>query len=217
MLKIQNLSLGQRLKQVTLALPGDKITCLLGSNGSGKTTLLKCLAGILGPSQGEIFWNEKNLCEMNRRERSQVVSLVPQNPIFHLPFTVAEIVAMGLYARHGTLTITDEILHLLDEMDLYALKDRSITSVSQGEKQRALLARGMAARAPLLLLDEPTADLDPYYKEKVWKLIEELPATVIVATHDTLEAEKYGCVGIKNGSVEFNGRWNLSLSYQLYA
>lgn len=176
-------------------LPGQ-IHGLLGPNGSGKTTLLKVIAGIWKATSGTVLWNDANLLALDRRMISCILSLVPQNPQVHFDFSVREVVEMGTYPRSDLnvqkkIEITDWALELVD---MQHLQDRCALRISHGERQRMYIARSLVTQSPILMLDEPTSNLDIRHQLEIWELLRRLSKEnklIIVANHDLSTAENY--------------------------
>jgi iron complex transport system ATP-binding protein len=168
---------------------------IAGPNGSGKSTLLKMLAGIWKPSKGHICWDQLDLISLSRKQLSTIVSLVPQNPFLHFDFTVAEVVAMGCYARSHAPHIEHlKTEHALKATNTWHLKDCLLTQISGGERQRVYIARTLATDAPILLFDEPTAHLDLRHQLEVWHLLTALAQQgkiVIVAEHNLWAIQRF--------------------------
>lgn len=163
------------LKGVDLELQSSQILGILGPNGSGKTTLLKCINRILTPSQGHIMLDDNEISKMTRLDISKNVSYVPQNAKLDICTpTVFEIVLMG---RRPHITWQfgkkdEEIVwNCLDEMGIRHLAARPFDSLSSGQSQRVLMARALAQEAKVLLLDEPTSNLDVKYQRDVMESV----------------------------------------------
>jgi ABC-type cobalamin/Fe3+-siderophores transport system ATPase subunit len=185
------------IKDISLSFNLGSIYGIIGPNGSGKTTLLKVLTGIWKASGGNVFWQDKSLFSMDRQMISRTLSLVPQNAQVHFDFTVAEVVEMGTYPREG-LTKLDKLKIVqwaLELVDAWHLRDCRATHISHGERQRMYIARSLATQSPVLILDEPTSNLDIRHQLDIWKLLRRLvdeKKIVIVSNHD-LEATKRYC------------------------
>jgi ABC-type cobalamin/Fe3+-siderophores transport system ATPase subunit len=168
---------------------------LLGPNGSGKSTLLRNIAGIWIPDHGEVLWQGKKIQKMPREFISKTITLVPQTSMCHFSFSVEEIVGMGRYAHFDTRNAgLDTIISAMDSMDVSHLRNRPITEISCGERQRVFLARALATESSILLLDEPTSSLDIQHQLLIWNLLRKLKEegkTIIVATHDIVMARRY--------------------------
>ncbi len=175
-----------------------KIHGIIGPNGSGKSTLLKNICRLWEPQSGSIVLNGKNLAKMPRKELSTLVTLVPQNTTIGFPVSVFDIVAMGrnphLGRFEGVGPRDREIIErALWQTNIHALKDRSINELSGGEGQLAIIARAIATEAPLILLDEPTSELDVKHTLEIVKLLCELKdqgKTILVTIHDLNLARK---------------------------
>lgn len=198
------------IKSIYLSFEKGKLYGILGPNGSGKSTLLKTLAGIWKPTEGKVWWKDRDLLSSDRKIISQTISLVPQNPQVQFEFSAAEMVAMGRYP-HERKTCNDIIHDALKKVDVWELRNRPITQLSQGEKQRVYIARALVTESPVLLLDEPTAALDVRHQLEIWALLEELKENgkiVIVATHDLVSAERHcdEVAVMKQGTCEASGK-----------
>ncbi len=185
------------LHDITLQFEPGYLYGILGPNGSGKSTLLKILAGIWKPGSGEILWQSAPLFDQDRQTISRTVSLVAHHMQTDFDFLVQDIVAMGRYP-HNTRYWHKKESHFVEqamkEMDVWSLKERSIRHLSQGEQQRVFIARALATGSPILLLDEPTANLDPKHQLQIWHLLGNLVKEgkiVVVTTHDLNAADQF--------------------------
>ena len=150
---------------IDLTLEKGRVLCLLGPNGSGKTTLMKTLLGLLPAQGGEVRVDGRDVASLGARERASALAYVPQAAETHFDYSLAEMVEMGRTSHRGLFArpapadarIAREALETLG---IAALAERPIHRVSGGERQLALIARALATEAPLLVLDEPTANLD---------------------------------------------------------
>ncbi len=202
-LRLQHISLQQAkhwvLKHISLAFGPQQLTVLLGPNGSGKTSLLKLCAGLWQPSQGQITLYDKNLGDYPRRQLAQQLTFVPQKIHFHFAFTVKETVMMGRHPHLNRFQNThahDEqcVAEALRHTDLMHLAHRPVTQLSGGEQQRVSIARSLATQAPIILLDEPTANLDIAHSLSLFNLLRELAQqgkTIIFSTHDLNQIINY--------------------------
>lgn len=197
MLSVQNISInfGAReiIRETSFRLESGKIIALLGANGAGKTTLLRALNGTLPIAKGEILLKDKRLSEYSRREIAQKIAIVAQETETKFPVSVLEYVLTGRFA-HGKafgwetgndLQIAANALHLCD---LENYENRLMNQLSGGERQRIVLARALATQAEILLLDEPTANLDLAHQALMFRLVRErcenCNSSAIVITHD---------------------------------
>lgn len=181
------------LDEVSLEAEAGTFLGLVGPNGSGKTTLLRIIDRILKPSGGAVYLDLKNLAEMNPREVAREIAMVPQSTSTEFDLTVFDVVMMGRHPHLGRFAIESE----LDEekarfwmrlTNTLHLANRSIRDISSGERQRVLIAKALAQEPRILLLDEPTANLDICYQLEIMKLlrelVDELKLTIICAIHD---------------------------------
>ncbi len=167
------------LHDVSLSIDPGRALFVLGANGSGKTTLLDCLSGIRAPRSGRVSVDGTRLADLSVRDRARRIGVVPQlhEPVFS--YTVGQAVLMGraphlgLFARPGRedLEIVDRAL---DAVGVAGLRDRPYTGISGGERQLVLIARGLAQGAGCLLMDEPTAHLDPHHQHDVLSVVRQL-------------------------------------------
>lgn len=213
MLNIQDLSVTypdgtEALRHVSLKLsPGE--TCgLIGGNGAGKTTLLMALVGLV-QSQGSVRVGDTELTPKTLSKLRQQVGVVFQNPDdqLFLP-TVYQNVAFGLQnmglSEQQVRQRSDKTLELLG---ISALRDRQAQRLSGGEKRMAALATVLAMEPKLLLLDEPTAFLDPKARRRLITVMQQLPQTMLVATHDLTFALETcrRCVVLNKGALFADG------------
>ncbi|MEB3332424.1 MAG: ATP-binding cassette domain-containing protein [Synechococcaceae cyanobacterium] len=165
------------------SLPPGSLTALLGANGAGKSTLLRLLQGQHRPDAGRILWQGHPI---GRPERA--ISLMPQRSAlnWHFPITVRRFVALGGLGRApGAAAVDPEAT--LAALDLLPQAGCRLDALSVGQQQRALLARTLLQGAPVLLLDEPLAAIDPGARGRLLQLFRDLAAggrTLLVSTHD---------------------------------
>ncbi|HZR46958.1 MAG TPA: heme ABC transporter ATP-binding protein [Candidatus Manganitrophaceae bacterium] len=187
------------LNRVDLKVGRRELVGLIGPNGAGKSSLLKLLVKLLTPGAGTIRVDGKELNEFLPRELARRIAYLPQEPAIESPFPCREVVLMGRYAHLGRFAreraedceIVREAMRLTETT---AFADRPVTELSGGELQRVLIARTLAQEAKYLLLDEPTANLDPQHQlgaiELVVSLVEK-GISVLMALHDLHLAARY--------------------------
>jgi iron complex transport system ATP-binding protein len=171
-------------------VPGE-VTCLLGPNGSGKTTLMRTLLGLLPPLAGAVELDGRPLDSLAPRTRALRVAYVPQAAQSYFDFSVREMVEMGRTAHRGVFSRPGASDHAaaqraLERLGIAALAERPIQRLSGGERQLALIARALATEARVLLMDEPTANLDFANQARVLDEIARLRedgAAVLFTTH----------------------------------
>ena len=197
---------------MTLNVRAGEIIAILGPNGAGKSTLLRALNGGLVPSSGQILLEGHPLYHYPRRTISRHIAVVAQEADVRFPVTVLEFVLGGRYASASTgawgweteqdIKVAHEVLR---ETELIKLSARLMNELSGGERQRAVLARALATEAPVLLLDEPTANLDLAHQAAILALVKRRSelhkAAAIVVTHDINLAAEYSnqILLMKNG------------------
>jgi iron complex transport system ATP-binding protein len=181
------------LRGVDLVAGAGEVVALIGPNGAGKSTLLRVIAGLLRPTAGSVTIDGIDLATLDRRAVARHIAVVPQVFETLFPFTVREIVALGRTSRLGPLGTlgTDDahaVARALDDIGATDLAERRIDRVSGGERQRAVLAMALAQDAGVLLLDEPTAHLDPAHQratlERVVALARVRGLAVVAVLHD---------------------------------
>jgi len=181
---------------------------LLGANGSGKSTILKLASGMLRPTSGSIMLWDKPLSAYRNKDRAKLLSYFPQHLEVNVPFTVREIVGMGLYPYdippQMTVDEAADMVGLGEKVDTY------VTNLSGGERRRVFIAMTLIQGAGLLLLDEPLANLDIKYQIEFLRMLRGLQErkgiSVIMALHDiniALQFEKV--MLIKGGSILGDG------------
>lgn len=180
---------------LTLSLKLGEITAIIGPNGAGKSTLLRALNGQISPSAGAIILDGQPLERLNRRTISRRIAVVAQEAELRFPVTVLEFVLGGRFAwatnagwgweTERDLQVAEAVLR---ETELSELSGRLMNELSGGERQRALMARALATEAPILLLDEPTANLDLSHQATLLSLVrnrcDSHKAAALVVTHD---------------------------------
>lgn len=187
------------LKDINLKVGSGEIIGIIGPNGSGKTTLLKSLNGINESTSGEILWNDKNIKEYSTKELAQNISFMNQNTNISFEFPCIDIVVLGRYPylkRFQEYSKEDikKAEFYMNKTNTLKFKNRMITELSGGEKQRVLFAKTLTQESSLILLDEPTASLDMKYEEEIFSLISDIKAqnkSFIIVIHNLRVALKY--------------------------
>lgn len=203
-LKAHDLTLSYNGKKVVegfdLDVPVGTVLGLIGPNGSGKTTLLRALAGLIKPIDGTVYLNGQDIWSIPPQKRAQQIGWVPQREGFAWALTVKEVISLGRAPHRGwlmPLTLSDQqvIESVLDLTELSLLKNRKVNELSGGEFQRVLIARALAQEPRILLLDEPTTNLDIHHQMQVMDFVKTLVThkgiTAIVAIHNLTNAARY--------------------------
>ena len=197
MISLQNLTVGYGekaiLSDINQTLEPSRLVCLLGSNGVGKSTILRTLAGFLQPLAGKVLLDGKDLSSLSLSQRSKAVSIVLTERVEVPYMKVADLVGMGrspYTGFFGTLTKEDRAIvgEAIEMVGIGNLAERTIDTLSDGERQKAFLAKALAQQTPIILLDEPTAFLDFHAKVStlrlMLKLAHETNKIIFLSTHD---------------------------------
>ena len=187
------------LKGVSFNAKLGEFISVLGPNGVGKSTLFRCMLGLLNPTGGSVSIGGRDIQTMTAAELSKCVAYIPQshNPVFN--FSVFDMVLMGTTAQLGRFASPGKAQeHLadaaLERMGISHLRDRGCGHISGGERQLVLIARAIAQQAKILVMDEPSANLDFGNKMRVMKTVKSLTDdgyTIIQSTHDPDQAYLY--------------------------
>ncbi len=203
------------LDRVDMRAERGQFVGLIGPNGAGKSTLLRTLSGVLRHQQGAVWLEGSDLGAMRARDVAAMLALVPQIAPYTQGFTAFELVLMGRYPHLGRFAVEgqadDRIARdamLLTETDHFA--PRTLDTLSGGERQRVFLARALAQQPRVLLLDEPTSNLDILHQLTILGLVRQLVdngLTAIAAIHDLNLAARYcdRLVLLSNGGVVTEG------------
>lgn len=188
------------LRDIDLRLSPGEVVALIGANGAGKSTLLRTIGGVLHASRGQITLDGTPLRQLGPRARAQRIATVPQDGPIPPGLLVEEMVALGRtpYSR-ALLGLTrqdrDSIAWAMRATDVQPLAGRYVDELSGGERQRVILARALAQQPRVLLLDEPTANLDLHHQIAVLELVRDLSRArglaVLAAVHDLQLAALY--------------------------
>ena len=223
---IETTDLGQRLngrdvlRDINLRIEQGEVFALIGPTGSGKTTLLRLLDLIDKPSQGKVYFNGTDVTESDRQrlDTRRRMAFVLQKPVV-FNASVYDNIAYGLkwrgVSRENVHTRVDDILDMIGMVDFHK---RNARMLSGGEMQRVAIARAIATEPEVLLLDEPTANLDPVSTAKIEELITDIiqqyRTTIVMATHDMSQGQRLADrVGmLLNGEIVQTGGWHEALN-----
>jgi ABC-type cobalamin/Fe3+-siderophores transport system ATPase subunit len=176
---------------ISLAVESGEVLCLLGANGSGKTTLFKTILGLLRPISGKVCVDGEDIAHWPRQRLAKTLGYVPQAHTPPFAYSVRDVVLMarsvhsGAFASPGKrdIVIADEAL---DRLSILRLAHQRYTELSGGERQLVLIARALAQQARILVLDEPTSNLDFGNQMRVLRHVKELAASglgLLLTTH----------------------------------
>lgn len=200
MLKVNNLTVGyghhEVLRDVAFAVDGAQTVLVVGPNGAGKSTLLRTLAGVQQPLKGAVLIDSQDIFRLNDAKRSRLISIVTTDIASAGAFTVRQLVALGRQPHTGWLgRLSDEDKQVVDNMiervGLSHKSEKFISDLSDGERQKAMIARALAQQTPLILLDEPTSFLDVAARIEVMTLIRDISktgVTSLISSHDIASA-----------------------------
>lgn len=190
------------LEAIDLSVKGNDFLGIIGPNGGGKTTLLKVVLGLIAPTRGKV----SVMGEPPERGRKHI-GYVPQHNLFDrdFPISVWEVVLMGRYGRTGLFKRHGDVDKVkagdaLAMVGMLEKRDRQIGKLSGGEQQRVLIARALAGEPRLLLLDEPTASVDPAVQTLFYELLERLKKrmAIVLVSHDlsaiSIYVDKVACL-----------------------
>jgi ABC-2 type transport system ATP-binding protein len=182
------------LRAVSFDVAAGERLAIIGPNGAGKTTLLQILAGALEPTSGSVSL------------RPEQAGWVPQQPALYSKLSVAE--NLRLFARLERVPDVERtVARMLEQTALANRAGDEVTKLSGGNRQRVNIAIGLLGEPEVLLLDEPSASLDPRQRERLWVFLDELGTTVVFSTHDVGEAERYAdrLLVLADGELLFTG------------
>ena len=165
LLHARRVAVAGRLQATDLLLASSQMVAVIGPNGAGKTSLLRALAEI-ERTDGQVQIDGEDIAATAPARRMRLLSFMPATRNLVWPISARDVISLGLPAPDAR-----RVEQLIDQLELAAIADRAVNQLSTGERSRVLLARALAARPRLLLLDEPLSNLDPYWVLRVLELI----------------------------------------------
>lgn len=213
----------EALKNVELVVPDGQVMALIGPSGAGKSTLIRCINRLVEPSSGQIFLNDDELTALSQRQLRRArrrMGMIFQEYALVERLSVMENVLSGRlgyvsfwrsWFRKFPQADIDEAFRLLERVDLAHMVDKRADELSGGQRQRVGICRALIQNPELLLVDEPTASLDPKTSRQIMRLIRELceerRLAAIINIHDVLLAQMFAkrIVGLKLGEIVYDG------------
>ncbi|MFC4410072.1 ABC transporter ATP-binding protein [Chungangia koreensis] len=214
------------LKDISLSIPENKISIIIGSNGCGKSTLLKTMARLLKPTSGDVLLNDQSIYGIPSKELARTVGLLPQSPIVPEGITVADLVGRGRFPHQSMFSSWSKkdyeaVATALDMMNIAEFSHRHIDELSGGQRQRVWIAMALAQQTDILFLDEPTTYLDITYQVEILDLLKDLNSkygtTIVMVLHDINLSARYAdhLYAIKDGKLLAEGSANDIITSEL--
>ncbi|WP_018753742.1 ABC transporter ATP-binding protein [Paenibacillus sanguinis] len=188
------------IQGVSLVIPNNKISVIIGANGCGKSTLLKAMARLIKPTSGEITLDGKPINKIPPKQLARVLGLLPQSPIVPEGISVADLVGRGRFPHQSWLSgwrkqDYEAVAEAMEIMNITELANHHIDELSGGQRQRVWIAMALAQQTDILLLDEPTTFLDITYQVEILDLLTDLNrkrgTTIVMVLHDINLSARY--------------------------
>ncbi|CAH1220528.1 putative siderophore transport system ATP-binding protein YusV [Paenibacillus auburnensis] len=204
------------IHDVSLVIPSNKISVIIGSNGCGKSTLLKTMARLIKPTSGKITLDGKAISKIPPKQLARVIGLLPQSPIVPEGISVADLVGRGRYPHQSLLSgwskkDYEAVAEAMTLMDITEFANHNIDELSGGQRQRVWIAMALAQQTDILFLDEPTTFLDITYQVEILDLLTDLNrkhgTTIVMVLHDINLSARYAdhIFALHNGKLVAEG------------
>lgn len=210
------------LSAVSCTFAPGEFTIILGANGAGKSSLIKAALGLLPISEGSVTLDEREISSLSPPKRACLVSYLPQNRSLAWPLLVEDMAALGRFAYGaslGRLSASDRAVvdRALSDCQLQKLRRRPATALSGGEQARMHFARVLASEAPLLLVDEPAAALDPQHRFRIMEILQNYAHAgngAVAVLHDLTLAARYAdrLIWMKGGQIIDDGPPSITMN-----
>ena len=203
------------LKDITLELDGPKFVSILGPNGVGKSTFIHCINKILTPTGGSVYIDDLDVKDISIKEIAKSIGYVPYSSNDTFSLTVVDTVLMGRHPHSKWNSLKDDLVIVYDTLKLLGIRKlamRRFNELSAGQHQKVMLARGLVQEPKILLLDEPTSNLDVRHQLDVTKILkrmsDEKQILIIMISHDINIAAKFSdeIIMMHDGSVYAVGK-----------
>lgn len=188
------------LDDITITIPANKISVIIGANACGKSTLLKTLARLIKPVSGDILLEDKKIRDIPSKQLAKVLGLLPQSPVVPEGIAVGDLVGRGRFPYQTFFKGWEKkdyeaVEEALEIMGITELANRSVDELSGGQRQRVWIAMALAQQTEILLLDEPTTFLDITYQVEILDLLTDLNkrrgTTIVMVLHDINLSARY--------------------------
>lgn len=186
------------LHDIDLHLKGEGLICIIGPNGVGKSTLVRCVNGLLKPDSGNVMIDGRDLSDMTAAEIAEIISFVPATTSIAFPMSVVDSILIALNRKDRWHTSSEDLAKAYLALDVMRMRDlalRNCNELSAGQIQKVALCRGLVRDSELLVLDEPTANLDIKHQIFVSDFMHELSkangSMILMISHDLNLAARY--------------------------
>jgi iron complex transport system ATP-binding protein len=231
LIQIKNLSFAYEehnniLDDISIDINEGEFVGIIGPNGAGKSTLIKIIAGLLQSNQAKITLNGTHISDYKPKQLAQILGYVPQKVEIPFSFTVHQVVEMGRFPYlqgifHQDVDTGQEVDKAMQRMDLIEMQNRSFSTLSGGEQQRAIISSVLAQQARLMILDEPTSALDLKHQQGIYRILKRLAdeegKTIVIVTHDINLAAQFceRLILMDKGKIIADGPPDQVLQFQL--